>query len=146
MRAPMPIIWADIPTKRCRRLTRFSRPHPTIPISSSWRLVIASPQLRHQIVWFFVIFTAVFLIFRLIHPAFDITTSPLVVLLAFVMLALSVLVITLISGKFEQQLLRLLREEHAGILSDIAAKKEIASDTEKKLVGVLDAFAKSFAP
>jgi len=41
--------------------------------------------------------------------------------------------------------LRLLREEHAGILSEIAAKKEITSDTEKKLVGVLDAFAKSFA-
>ena len=48
-------------------------------------------------------------------------------------------------GKFEQQLLRLLREEHAAILSEIAAKKEITPDTEKKLVGVLDAFAKSFA-
>ncbi len=68
------------------------------------RLVIAAPQLRHQIVGFFGIFTGVFLLFRFIHPAFDITTSPLVVLLAFVMLALSVLVITLISGKFEQQL------------------------------------------
>ena len=68
------------------------------------RLVIAAPQLRHQIVGFFGIFIGVFLLFRLIHPAFDITTSPLVVLLAFVMLALSVLVITLISGKFEQQL------------------------------------------
>jgi hypothetical protein len=68
------------------------------------RLMIAAPQLRHQIVGFFGIFIAVFLLFRLIHPAFDITTSPLVVLLAFVMLSLSVLVITLISGKFEQQL------------------------------------------
>jgi ABC-type antimicrobial peptide transport system permease subunit len=68
------------------------------------RLVIAAPQLKHQIVGFFGIFIAIFLLFRLIHPAFDITSSPLVVLLAFVMLALSVLVITLISGKFEQQL------------------------------------------
>src|SRR5206468_3249760 len=57
------------------------------------RLVIAAPQLRHQIVGFFLIFTGVFILFRFIHPAFDITTSPLVVLLAFVMLALSVLVI-----------------------------------------------------
>ena len=48
-------------------------------------------------------------------------------------------------GKFEQELLRLLREEHADILDDIATKKEITPDTEKKLVGVLDAFAKSFA-
>jgi F-type H+/Na+-transporting ATPase subunit alpha len=49
-------------------------------------------------------------------------------------------------GKFEQQLLRLLREEHPDLLADIAAKREITSDAEKKLTGVLDAFAKSFAP
>ena len=48
-------------------------------------------------------------------------------------------------GKFEQQLLRLLREEHADMLGDIATKKEITADTEKKLVGVLDKFAKNFA-
>jgi F-type H+-transporting ATPase subunit alpha len=47
--------------------------------------------------------------------------------------------------KFEQQLLRLLREEHADILGEIAGKKEITPDTEKKLVGVMDKFAKSFA-
>ena len=47
--------------------------------------------------------------------------------------------------KFEQQLLRLLREEHADVLGEIAGKKEITADTEKKLVGVLDKFAKSFA-
>jgi F-type H+-transporting ATPase subunit alpha len=47
--------------------------------------------------------------------------------------------------KFEQQLLRLLREEHADVLGEIAGKKEITPDTEKKLVGVLDKFAKSFA-
>jgi F-type H+-transporting ATPase subunit alpha len=47
--------------------------------------------------------------------------------------------------KFEAQLLRHLRESHADILSDIATKKEITADTEKRLVGVLDAFAKNFA-
>jgi F-type H+-transporting ATPase subunit alpha len=47
-------------------------------------------------------------------------------------------------SKFEQSLLRHLRESHADILGDIATRKEITSDTEKKLVGVLDAFAKSF--
>jgi F-type H+-transporting ATPase subunit alpha len=47
--------------------------------------------------------------------------------------------------KFEQQLLRLLREDHADVLGEIAGKKEITADTEKKLVGVLDKFAKSFA-
>jgi F-type H+-transporting ATPase subunit alpha len=47
-------------------------------------------------------------------------------------------------SKFEAQLLRHLRESHPDILSDIAAKKEITSDTEKRLVGVLDTFAKNF--
>ena len=47
--------------------------------------------------------------------------------------------------KFEAALLRHLRESHADILGDIATKKEITSDTEKQLVGVLDTFAKSFA-
>jgi F-type H+-transporting ATPase subunit alpha len=46
--------------------------------------------------------------------------------------------------KFEQSLLRHLRESHADILGDIAARKEITADTEKRLVGVLDSFAKSF--
>jgi F-type H+-transporting ATPase subunit alpha len=48
--------------------------------------------------------------------------------------------------KFEAQLLRHLRESHAGILNDIATRKEITPDTEKQLVSVLDAFAKNFAP
>jgi F-type H+-transporting ATPase subunit alpha len=46
--------------------------------------------------------------------------------------------------KFEQQLLRLLRDQHKDILGDIATKKEITADTEKRLVGVIDNFAKNF--
>jgi F-type H+-transporting ATPase subunit alpha len=46
--------------------------------------------------------------------------------------------------KFEAALLRHLREGHPDILSDIATKKEITADTEKRLVGVLDTFAKNF--
>jgi F-type H+-transporting ATPase subunit alpha len=48
-------------------------------------------------------------------------------------------------GKFEEQLLGLLRSDSGGILKDIAAKKEITPDTEKKLVETLDKFAKNFA-
>ncbi len=50
------------------------------------------------------IFLVIFLIFQQIHPAFEITMSPIIVLLAFVMLALSVIVIGLIGGKFEEQI------------------------------------------
>ena len=48
-------------------------------------------------------------------------------------------------GRFEQQLLRLLREEQAPLLKSIAVNKELTADTEKELVGVLDRFAKAFA-
>ena len=48
-------------------------------------------------------------------------------------------------SKFEQQLLRLIRDDHSDILRDIADKKEITADTEKKLVAVIDKFAKNFA-
>jgi F-type H+-transporting ATPase subunit alpha len=47
--------------------------------------------------------------------------------------------------KFEEQLLRHLREDHADILRDVADKLEITPDTEKKLVAVIDKFAKNFA-
>jgi F-type H+-transporting ATPase subunit alpha len=46
--------------------------------------------------------------------------------------------------RFEHSLLRHLREGHPDILGDIATRKEITADTEKRLVGVLDSFAKSF--
>ena len=49
------------------------------------------------------LFLAIFLVFSQIHPAFDIT-NPVIVLLAFIMLALSCIVIGLIAGKFEEQL------------------------------------------
>jgi F-type H+-transporting ATPase subunit alpha len=46
-------------------------------------------------------------------------------------------------GKFEASLLTALRDEKS-ILDAIAKDKAMSEDTEKKLVGFLDAFAKSF--
>ena len=68
------------------------------------RLVFAFPNLRTQIVGFVGIFAAICLVFSFIHPAFEITTNPWIVPLAFIMVALSVLVITLVAMKFESQL------------------------------------------
>ena len=68
------------------------------------RLVFAFPNLRTQIVGFIGIFGAICLVFSFIHPAFEITTNPWIVPLAFIMVALSVLVITLVTMKFESQL------------------------------------------
>jgi hypothetical protein len=68
------------------------------------RLIFARPNLKSQIAVTVLIFAGIFVIFRFIHPAFDITMNPLVVLLAFIMMALSVLVIGLVTAKFEAQL------------------------------------------
>ena len=68
------------------------------------RLVFAFPNLRMQIVGFVGIFGVICLVFSFIHPAFEITTTPWIVPLAFIMVALSVLVITLVTMKFEDQL------------------------------------------
>jgi F-type H+-transporting ATPase subunit alpha len=46
-------------------------------------------------------------------------------------------------GKFEQGVLSGLRAEKS-IFADIAAKKVLSAETEKKLVEFLDKFAKSF--
>ncbi|MDH4178986.1 MAG: ABC transporter permease, partial [Armatimonadota bacterium] len=68
------------------------------------RLIFAFPNLRKQIVGFVGIFGAICLVFSFIHPAFEITSNPWIVPLAFIMVALSVLVITLVAMKFETQL------------------------------------------
>ncbi len=68
------------------------------------RLFVSSTDLNRQLLWTFGIFLVVFLIFAKIHPAFDITGNPSIVLIAFVMLALSMLVVFLIWGKFEEQM------------------------------------------
>jgi hypothetical protein len=68
------------------------------------RLVFAFPNLRSQILGFVGIFAVICLVFSFIHPAFEITNNPWIVPLAFIMVALSVLVITLVTMKFEAQL------------------------------------------
>ena len=69
------------------------------------RLFFAFPTLGRQLLAFFGIFLVLFLVFYLVHPAFQIVgNSAMVVLIAFVMLALSILVISIVTGKFEDQL------------------------------------------
>ena len=48
-------------------------------------------------------------------------------------------------GRFEDDFLRHMRDNHADILSTIASEKELSGDTEGKLKDVVDAFAKAFA-
>jgi ABC-type antimicrobial peptide transport system permease subunit len=78
------------------------------------RLVFGSYDLKRQISYAFLIFMGIFLLFSQVHPAFDITMNPVIVLLAFIMGALSVIVIMMIGGKFEEQL-KLMNREVSGV-------------------------------
>jgi hypothetical protein len=68
------------------------------------RLLIGSKFFKSQVMWTLGIFIGIFTLFRFVHPAFDITMNPMIVLLAFIMLALSLLVIVMLSGRFEKEL------------------------------------------
>ena len=75
------------------------------------RLIFTFPDIRKQIIGVFGIFLVIWIILSLVHPAFQLS-NPLVILLAFIILALAVLVMVLISNKFSQQM-RGLRTEVA---------------------------------
>lgn len=78
------------------------------------RLFFGWPDLNRQLITFSLIFVLVTLGFSRIHPAFEITLSPMIVILAFIMLVLSALVIFLVTGKFEEQL-RALNRQVSGV-------------------------------
>lgn len=75
------------------------------------RLIFTFPDIRKQIMGISGIFLVIWLILSFVHPAFKLS-NPLVILLAFIILALAVLVMVLISNKFSQQM-RGLRTEVA---------------------------------
>ena len=74
------------------------------------RLFFGFSDLKRQLLAAFSIFLLVFTVFSFIHPAFKITLNAGIILLSFIMLALSVLVTVLVWQKFEQQLKQSARE------------------------------------
>ncbi|HWD37263.1 MAG TPA: ABC transporter permease, partial [Fimbriimonas sp.] len=68
------------------------------------RLLFGNRLLTKQLSWTIVFFIASFLLLRLIHPAFEIVTNPSMIFIAFVMGALSIIVIGFIVGKFESSM------------------------------------------
>ncbi len=70
------------------------------------RLLIGSPNVYKQIIWFAIIFVCM-TAGLWFHPAFRISSSPLMILLAFFILILSCIVLTILWGKFEEEIQRL---------------------------------------
>jgi hypothetical protein len=71
------------------------------------RLLFGFPDVNRQILGFFGLFLVMFFILALVHPAFGVTSGGPIILLAFITVALSVLVISMIRSRFEVELARL---------------------------------------
>jgi hypothetical protein len=79
-----------------------------LPVSHfAERLLFGFPDVNRQILGFFGIFLVMFLILALVHPAFGVTSGGPIILLAFITVALSLLVISMIRSRFEVELERL---------------------------------------
>jgi ABC-type lipoprotein release transport system permease subunit len=68
------------------------------------RLLIGTPNVYKQITGICVIFTIMTLALWSFHPAFKISASPLIIILSFAIIFMSIVVITVIYGKFDTEL------------------------------------------
>jgi hypothetical protein len=89
------------------------------------RLLVGNRLLTRQIAWTVGIFIGTFALLRLIHPAFEIISNPMMIFVAFVMGALSILVITFILGKFESSL-RVIKREKSGLVEIDVRRSSVA--------------------
>jgi hypothetical protein len=94
------------------------------------RLLITAATIKNQILGFGCIFIVIWIVLSLVHPAFQLS-NPFVILLAFVILALAVLVIWLISGRFNEQMKKLRTE--VAVIHDTDVSRSSASVTAFEL-------------
>ncbi len=91
------------------------------------RLFLAGREVKRQIGGVVAFFIGIFMLIGVVHPAFAITFTPLIILLAFIILALTVVVVSIIVQKFEEQMKEIkyeqtgIREADVGRLSASAA-------------------------
>ena len=90
------------------------------------RLLITASTIKNQILGFSGIFMVIWVILSVVHPAFQLS-NPFVILLAFVIFTLAVLVIGIISSRFNEQM-KMLRTEVA-VIHDTDVSRSSASIT-----------------
>lgn len=81
------------------------------------RLLIGATSVNGRLFGFAGFFVAFFLALRWVHPAFKLTSSPYIVFLAFIILALGVAAAVIIVSKFGRETLRL-RQQTTGVIED----------------------------
>jgi FtsX-like permease family/Peptidase family M28 len=91
------------------------------------RLLFGLTDIRKRIVAFLAILVAVIGLISQVHPAFHLTYSPIVVILAFFILGLSTLVGFIIFGRFEQEMAELQRRARHLRTSEISRGKAFAA-------------------
>ena len=74
------------------------------------RLLFTFSDIRVQIGGFGAVFVVIWVVLSQVHPAFDLS-NPFVILLAFVILALAIFVISIVSGRFHDNIRQLRTEE-----------------------------------
>ncbi len=68
------------------------------------RLLFSFPKLEKRIAGIFGIFLLIYWVMRWVHPAFRLTEAPEIILLSFIVLALSMVVLSIVASKFEEQM------------------------------------------
>jgi hypothetical protein len=68
------------------------------------RLFISATSIYHQVIGFVAFFLGSFILLYMVHPAFQVASSPLIIFLAFVIILLSGLVIGIVMSKFKKEL------------------------------------------
>ena len=94
------------------------------------RLLITASTIKNQILGFVGVFLVIWIILWQVHPAFQLS-NPFVILLAFVILALAVLVMWIISGRFNEQMKKLRTE--VAVIHDTDVSRSSASMTAFQL-------------
>jgi len=85
------------------------------------RMLFGFSDVRKQIVGTSFVFLVVFMAIRFVHPAFELAATPFIILLAFVILALTVVVTAFLQSKFEQELKRLKQGVHYADMGRLSA-------------------------
>ncbi|MAF12858.1 hypothetical protein CMK11_20605, partial [Candidatus Poribacteria bacterium] len=83
------------------------------------RLLFAATNINKRIAYTFGIFLLIFFFLSRVHPAFEIAETPFIILIAFIVLALTVVVITIIIRKFNEQLEKMRREKSKIYKADV---------------------------
>lgn len=91
------------------------------------RVLFSFADIHKRIIGFLAILSAVIALIYSVHPAFQLTYSPMVVILAFFILGLSVMVSLIIFFRFEKEMILLQQRAHRTQTSEISKWKAFTS-------------------